>query len=52
MGHHILKDLDLQVAFSLIEFTTLYDVGMVGRPELWRSQMANEVTHTGLVSVV
>jgi len=46
MWHHISEDLNFQGPFSLIEVTTLCDVGMVGGPVFWTSKMASEVMFT------
>jgi hypothetical protein len=46
MWHHISEDLNFQCPFSLIEITTLCDVGMVGGPVFWTSKMASEVMCT------
>jgi hypothetical protein len=43
MGHHISEDLNFQGPISLIEVTTLCDVGMFGGPAFWTSKIASEV---------
>lgn len=46
MWHHISEDLNFQGPLSLVEVTTLCDVGMVGGPVFWMSKMAGEVMCT------
>lgn len=52
MWHHISEDLNFQGPFSLIDLTTLCDVGMVGGPVFWMRMMASEVTCMVLEFVV